>query len=515
MLLPLLSPFIKNSLTSRLKSIEVFKKHPLEAQQKVFQELLNKGKKTIFGKDHSLEKVNNYEAFQKQVPLRSYENLYSYIERALKGEKNVLWPGVPLWFSKSSGTTNARSKYIPITPENLHHCNYTAGKDMLAAYLLSMPHSQLPKGKILSIIGSHEPSPWNRAARCGDVSAVLAENMPWYYALGRAPSKKVALLADWEEKITRIVEEAPRMNITGIAGVPTWVMVIIEKLLAATQKSNLLEVWPNLEVFFHGAVHFAPYASQFQKWIPSNYMQYRDVYNASEGFFAFQEEPNNTSMLLLLSHGIFYEFLPLPELEKENPTVLPLEGVECNIPYALIITTNSGLWRYLIGDTIMFTSKNPYTIRIIGRTKSYINVFGEEVMVENAERALAHACKITGSQVQDYTVAPIFLEAHQKGRHQWLIEFTVPPSDITQFTAALDEALQNCNSDYAAKRQKNLALELPLVQIVPSGTFYQWLQKRGRVSSQTKVPRLSNERKYVEEILALLNQTPPSVNYPK
>jgi hypothetical protein len=505
MISSLLLPLVKKSLNSRIKRIEEFKKNPILCQEKVFSQLLENGKKTVFGAQHQFPKIRDYQSFRKLTPIRNYEQLYPWIERTLKGEKNILWPGITLWFSKSSGTTNARSKYIPITPANLQDCNYAAGRDLLAAYFASYPKSRLPAGKILSITGSHEQSNWNPKARCGDISAVLTENMPWYYALGRAPSKKTALLPEWEKKIDLIVEQTQRDTITGIAGVPTWVMVIIEKLLEKTRKKYITEIWQELEVFFHGAVNFLPYLPQFQRWIPNPQMQYRDIYNASEGFFAFQEDAQDKNMLLLLSHGVFYEFLPLTELEKETPEALPLAQVQTNVPYALVITTNSGLWRYLIGDTIAFTSLSPYKIRITGRTKSFINVFGEEVVVENADQALAKACEQTGAIIKDYTVGPIFLEAGQKGRHHWLIEFIQPPKDWNQFTTLLDETLQNINSDYAAKRYKGIALAPPLIQPVPKGVFYRWLEQRGRITSQTKTPRLSNERKYIEEILALIN----------
>ncbi len=498
----------KQVYKKRIAAIEFQMQHPDIAQEKVFYYLINKGKHTHFGKEHDFYNIKTIEDFQKKVPIRRYEALYPYIERVLLGEKDVLWPGKVEWFAKSSGTTNDRSKFIPITQESLEMNHYLAGKDMIAVYIYNRPGTKIFSGKVLSIGGSHEISRYSNHARYGDLSAVLIENMPWFYNLFRAPAKEIALMAEWEAKIEQMARATLEENITGIAGVPTWTIVLINKLfeLCPCKERNLFEIWPHLEVFFHGAVNFDPYRAEFEKLCPGDQMRYMEIYNASEGYFAFEHAFGRRDMMLLLSHGVFYEFLPLSELDNPLGKTYTITEVELNKPYAMVISTNGGLWRYLIGDTVVFTDKYPYTIRIAGRTRHYLNAFGEEVMVENAERAITLACEATGAQVSDFTAAPIYFQEGKNAGHEWIIEFSTPPDDYQRFLDTLDDMLKVLNSDYEAKRYKDIALKPPIAHFVPHGTFYEWMKRRGKLGGQNKVPRLSNDRKYVESILSLLKE---------
>ncbi len=512
-----LHEFIQNLAKAWMRSrnwrIRKIIQHPHAVQKNVFQTLIQKAQNTVFGKKYRFRHIKTPDQFRQQVPISSYETFYSYIERVLSGEANVLWPGKVNWFAKSSGTTNDKSKFIPMTYDCLHYCHYRAGKDMMAWYLHLYPDSKLFAGKVLSIGGSHQISRFNQNARYGDLSAVLIQNMPSFYEAFRAPSRKTALLADFEQKIEIMAREClsnPK-SIVAIAGVPTWTMVLIERMLQITGKNDLLEVLPNLEVFFHGAVSFTPYRSQFAQLIGANrkMIRYIEIYNASEGYFGLQIEPQTCDMLLMLDHGIFYEFILLDELIAkgiENATAVGLENVTVNQTYAMVISVNSGLWRYLIGDTVRFTSTNPYRIVITGRTKHFINAFGEEVVIENAESAILMAARQTQTTVIDYTAGPIFLEIGKKGAHEWIIECQEPPANKAAFITVLDQHLQQINSDYEAKRYNNLALHPPVVHFVEKGTFYQWMKLRGKLGGQNKVPRLSNDRQYLDSILEMLKK---------
>ncbi len=481
---------------------------PAKAQEKTFEKLLRKLANTKFGKEHGILPTDNVDAFRKKIPIRPYEEFYPYIKRTLQGEADVLWQGKTRWFAKSSGTTNDKSKFIPIPYESLYENHYKAGKDMVAVYIHNRPGTKIFTGKSLSIGGSHEISKFNKHARYGDLSAVLIENMPWFYELFRAPSKEVALMAEWESKIQKMAEETLTENITAIAGVPTWTLVLIEKLfeIFPGNAKNLFDIWANLEVFWHGAVSFAPYRETFKKLCPSEQMKYMEIYNASEGYFAFEHEFGRQDMMLLLEHGIFYEFLPMEKLNDPNPETLLIDEVEIGKNYALVISTLGGLWRYLIGDTVSFTGTKPPTIVITGRTKHFLNVFGEEVMVGNAEKAVEIASKQTNASVEDFTATAQYLQGDALGRHEWIIEFSHPPQNPEQFARLLDKTLREINTDYDAKRYRSMALKPPLLHIVPKGTFYKWMKKRGKLGGQNKVPRLSNDRKYVEEILAMLQE---------
>lgn len=499
---------ILNSILSwvmkkRIHQIELFMKYPHEVQNELLEEMVKKSAKTEYGKQYGFGTIENYEHFKNKVPVVSYEDLYPYIERLMKGEQNVLWHSEIRWFAKSSGTTNSRSKFIPVSQEALDDCHYKGGKDLLSIYFNNYPDAKMFTGKGLVIGGSHQINQFdeNSNSYYGDVSAVLLKNLPWWAQMVRTPSLDIALMDEWEEKIDKMVEITSNENVTNISGVPTWMIVLIEKMLERNNASNILEVWPNLEVFFHGAVSFTPYEELFKKLIPSPNMRYMETYNASEGFFGITDQTGSSEMLLMLDYGIFYEFIPFNELDSDNPKTLTLDEVEVGKNYAIIITTNAGLWRYKIGDTVTFTSTNPYRIKISGRTKHFINAFGEELIIDNAEVAIAEACKKTDATIDNFTAGPMYLGDGNKGGHEWIIEFTKEPNDLDRFTKLLDEKLREINSDYDAKRYKDIALQEPMVHVVPQNTFYGWMKSRGKLGGQHKVPRLANNREYLDQLL--------------
>jgi len=496
-------------------AVEIFKRrfsrieeniyrNALDTQIQMFEQLIKSAKNTEWGKKYEYANIKNIEQFRKNVPAQSYEEFYEYIERSLRGEQNLLWSSPILCFSKSSGTTNARSKFIPVSQESLDTCHYRGGKDMLSLYVHNYPDTKLFDGKSLGIGGTYQQNELNPKTYYGDVSALIMKNLPIWAEFFRTPSIETALMGKWEEKIVKLAQESSLENVSSLAGVPTWTIVLIEKIVEMTGKKHIGEVWQNLEVFFHGAVSFEPYRELFKKLIPLPNMNYMETYNASEGFFALQDQRNSDELLLLLDYGVFYEFVPMEEWENPNPKTHWLDEVELHKNYALIISTNSGLWRYKIGDTVRFTSLNPYRIRISGRTKHFINAFGEEVVVENADIAIREACLATKASVKDFTAAPIYIKEGGKGGHEWLIEFEQAPQDMSQFTEILDKTLRQINSDYDAKRYMDLALLSPKVHHLPQGTFYNWLKKRNKLGGQNKVPRLSNTREYVDDILEML-----------
>ena len=489
-------------MKKRIHDIDLFRKYPHEVQQELFQNLISTAKGTEWGKKYAYKEGLTVREFQERVPISTYEDTYPYIERMMKGEQNVLWPSKIEWFAKSSGTTNARSKYIPVSPESLEDCHYKGGKDMLSIYVNLFPETKLFTGKGLSIGGSHRPSEFNSKVHCGDVSAVIMQNLPIWAEAMRTPPLKVALMDKWEEKIEKMVELTVKENVTSLSGVPTWTYVLLKRILEVTGKSNILEVWPNLELFTHGAVAFGPYRQLFRDIIPSDKMNYLEVYNASEGFFGIQDQAGTEDeMLLMLDYGVYYEFIPIDQFEEENPKTLTLDQVELGKNYALVISTNAGLWRYKIGDTIRFTNLSPYRIKISGRTKHFINAFGEEVIVENAETAITKACQATDAVISNFTAAPVYMESGKRGGHEWLIEFEKEPNNLQQFTQVLDDTLREVNSDYDAKRQNDIALQEPIVHIAPHGTFMSWLRDKGKLGGQNKIPRLSNDREYLEEMM--------------
>ncbi len=475
--------------------------NPIDTQQQVFNDLIGSAQFTEYGKKYRFEEINNIAEFQKNVPINDYETLKPYIQRILEGTQNVLWPSPIKWFAKSSGTTSDKSKFIPVSKESLDNTHFRAGKDVLALYLRENPGSNLTNGKCLILGGSHQVNQLNAASFFGDLSAVTLQNMPFAGQLFRLPELSIALMTEWEEKIDRMAHSTINENVTYIAGVPTWTIVLIKRIFEITGKNSLLDIWPNLELYIHGGVNFTPYRRQFEQLIPSPNMHYRETYNASEGFFAAQDREDEEGMLLFLNHGIFYEFMPMEEYGKENPRTLTLKEVELEKNYAIVVSTNGGLWRYLVGDTIQFTSLSPFRIKVTGRLKHFINAFGEELIVDNADNAIAIACAETGAVVADYSAAPVYMTGEDNGAHEWIIEFEYLPVPLEQFTNLLDKSLQAINSDYEAKRYKDMALRMPIVHRMPKDGFKQWLKDKGKLGGQHKVPRLSNERTYIEEML--------------
>ncbi len=502
--MPIINSIISWFVTKRKYQIDFFKQYPIEVQNDQLTRLIREGRDTIFGQDHDFEHIETYEQFAARVPIRDYPALKPYIDRAMLGETDVIWPGEVKWFAKSSGTTGDKSKFIPVTRDNIEDCHFQGGKDTLIFYFDNYPDNELLSGKTLTIGGSHQVSDVNPEAYFGDVSAVLLQNLPAYAHWIRTPDLSVALMNEWEEKLDRMAEVTMIENVTSLAGVPSWTLVLLKKILEKTGKQTIAEVWPNLEVFLHGGVSFTPYRSQFQAIIGSDKMRYMETYNASEGFFGIQDDPANPDMLLLLDYGVFFEFIPIDEIGNENPKALSLASVEIGRNYAMVITTTGGLWRYLIGDTVMFSSLQPVKFRITGRTRHFINAFGEELIIDNAEFALKKACQGTNAEITDYTAAPVFMGEGEKARHQWLIEFSQMPDNLDFFAELLDNGLKAANSDYEAKRYKSLALHPPEVIALKPGIFYEWLKMKGRLGGQHKVPRLSNDRKVVEEILQLI-----------
>ncbi|NOS55012.1 MAG: GH3 auxin-responsive promoter family protein [Cyclobacteriaceae bacterium] len=493
-------------MKKRIHQMELFMKYPHEVQDEVLKKLIAAGRYTQFGQKYSFEDLVNYEDFKKRVPVHTYEQLYPYIERLLHGEQNILWPSEVKWFAKSSGTTNARSKFIPVTSEALEDCHFKGGKDLYSIFINNYPNTKIFSGKGLAIGGSCRVNEYDptSTSRSGAVSAVIMQNLPPWAEFIRTPSLEVALMDNWEEKIEKLARETARVDVTQIAGVPTWTVLLLQYILALEKRQSMLEVWPNLEVFFHGAVAFAPYKNLFKSLIPGDQMKYWETYNASEGFFGIQDQKDSEDLLLMLDYGVFYEFIPMEEVDKEFPDAIGLQDVEIGKNYAIVITTNAGLWRYSIGDTIKFTSTSPYRIRISGRTKHFINAFGEEVIIENAETAITRACELTGAVIDNFTAAPIYLEKSKRGGHEWIIEFRTQPTSISEFREVLDQTLRKVNSDYDAKRAHDIALVAPKIHSVSEGTFYNWMKKRGKLGGQNKVPRLSNSREFVDDILAMV-----------
>ena len=501
-----LTQIVRNAFTSRQKEIERYDNEAEALQMHTLEYLATTAKDTEYGRKHTFCAVKSYESFAENVPVNTYEELKADIDRMRHGERDVLWRGKVRWYAKSSGTTNDKSKFIPVSREGLQHVHYAGGKDAVALYLRNNPKSRIFDGRSLILGGSHSPNYDVEDSLVGDLSAILIENINPLANLVRVPKKATALLSDFEIKRERIARETMNKNVTNISGVPSWMLSVLTRVMELTGKTHLEEVWPNLEVFFHGGVAFTPYRKQYEQLITSPNMHYMETYNASEGFFGLQDDPADKSMLLMIDYGVFYEFIPMDEFDKENPTVVPLWGVEKDKNYAMLISTSCGLWRYVIGDTVMFTSTNPYKFVITGRTKHFINAFGEELIVDNAEKGLAYACEQTGAEVLEYTAAPIFMDGNAKCRHQWLIEFSKEPEDLNRFTSLLDWKLQEINSDYEAKRYKNITLQHLEIVKARRGLFNDWLKAKGKLGGQHKVPRLSNSRKHIEELLEMNKQ---------
>jgi len=497
--IPVINSFASWVLKQRIHQIELFLKYPNEVQEELLMNLIRAAENTVVGKKYDYDSINSYATFAERIPVSTYEELQPLIERTRKGEQNVFWETPIKWFAKSSGTTNAKSKFIPVSPEALEDCHYKAGKDLLCMYLNNNENSEMFLGKSLRLGGSSQIYEDNNTL-FGDLSAILIENMPLWADFSSTPNKEISLMSDWETKLPAIINEVKNENVTSFAGVPSWMLVLMNKLLTETGKGNLLELWPNLEVYFHGGVNFEPYREQYKKILPKKDFKYYEIYNASEGFFAIQDLNDSSDLLLMLDYGIFYEFIPMDTFGTPHQKTIRLSEVELFKNYAIIITTNSGLWRYMIGDTVRFTSLNPYRIRVTGRTKHHINVFGEELMVENTDQAIAKACQITGTEMVDYTVAPVFMKEKEKGAHEWMIEFKKKPTDIVLFQKVLDETLQSLNSDYEAKRYNNMTLNPLIINVARPNLFYDWLKEKHKLGGQHKIPRLSNERDYLEQL---------------
>jgi hypothetical protein len=488
--------------------IEAWMQHPVAAQREVLQDLVTSAQYTEFGRKYDFSSLYTVRDFKKAVPIHEYDDLKPYITRIMEGEQNLLWNTPINWFAKSSGTTSDKSKFIPISNESLEDNHFRGAKDVLTLYYQFNPYSDLLTGKGLIIGGSHTVHQINDETHYGDLSAVLLQNSPFWGKWVRTPELSIALMDEWESKIEKLAQHTIHENVTSISGVPTWTMVLFRRILKITGKQTIAEVWPDLELYLHGGVSFVPYREHFEKLIgkPINYLE---MYNASEGVFAAQDSPDADGMLLFTDHGIFMEFMPLEEYGKDEPKTIGLRDVELSKNYALVISTNGGLWRYCIGDTVQFTSLNPFRIKVSGRIKHYINAFGEELIVDNTDRAIKLACEQTGAVVNDYTAAPVYFSAEGNGAHEWLIEFEKEPASIDHFSYELDIALKQCNSDYEAKRTKDIALRPPILHSIEKGSFFRWLKLKGKLGGQHKVPRLSNDRKYLDEILAML-QTPAS-----
>ena len=486
----------------RLWRIENWSNHPVAAQREVLQHLVTAAQYTEFGKKYHFSKLFTVKEFKKMVPIHEYDDIKPYILRMMNGEENVLWNTPVKWFAKSSGTTSDKSKFIPMSEESLHDNHFKGSKDVLSNYYKNFPSSDLLTGKGLVVGGSHQISKINEDIQYGDLSAVLMQNSPFWGQWLRTPELSVALLDEWENKIEKLAQITAEENVTSIAGVPTWTLILLKRILEIKGKSTIKEVWPNLELYINGGVSFVPYKEQFDRIIGGN-INYLEIYNASEGFIAAQQSPDDDGLLLFTEHGIFYEFMPVEEYGKEQPVTVGLKNITIGKNYALVISTTGGLWRYLIGDTVQFTSLNPYKLKVSGRLKHYMNAFGEEVIVDNSDKAIAIAAENTQSVVNDYTAAPVYFSDDSNGAHEWLIEFDLPPASMPTFITALDTALKNINSDYEAKRHKNIALRMPVVHALKEGIFTEWLRSKGKLGGQHKVPRLSNERTLLEEILSI------------
>jgi hypothetical protein len=492
-------------IKKRIHQIELFIKYPHEVQAEWFRKLIATAKDTEWGKEFDYASISTVEQFRERVPLSTYEQLRPKIDLLREGKQNILWPTEIRWFAKSSGTTEDKSKFIPVSQESLEECHYKGGKDMLSLYCNNFPNTAFFNGRGLAIGGSHKISEINNESYYdGDLSAIIIQNLPFWAEFIRVPRKSTALMDNWEDKIEMMAEEVIPHNLTSLSGVPSWMLLLLRRVLEKTGKDNIIDVWPNLEVYFHGGVNFQPYIEQFHKLIRSSSMNYMETYNASEGFFGIQDRSDSSELLLMLDYGIYYEFIPLANLGDEHPKTIGLDEVDTETNYALVISTNAGLWRYIIGDTVRFTSLDPFRIRITGRTKNFINSAGEEVIIDNAEKAIAIACKSCNAVVNEYTAAPLFYREENQIAHEWLIEFDVSPENTEEFMKALDTALKSLNSDYEAKRFHDMVLRMPVLRIMPQGTFYQWLKGKGKLGGQNKVPRLSNNRAYVEEIFEIV-----------
>lgn len=488
-------------MRQRMDQIQNFMDHPIETQQGVLFSQLYHAENTDYGKIYGFSSISSYDDFRRNVPIVTYEDFEPFIEQARQGKPDIIWPGYIRKFAKSSGTTNAKSKFIPISEESLEDCHFKAGKDLVSIYTNNHPENNLFVNKNLRLGGSSELyEDFN--TKFGDLSAIMIENLPFWVEITTVPSKKISLMSEWESKLKAIVSQVKKEDVGSMTGVPSWMMVLLQRVLAETGNKNIAELWPNLEVFFHGGISFKPYRDQYRQIIGKE-INYYEIYNASEGFFAIQDQHGSDEMLLMLDYGIFYEFIPMESFDENNLEAIPLEKVEIGKNYAMVITTNSGLWRYLIGDTVKFTSLNPFRIKVTGRTKHFINAFGEELMIDNVESAIYKTCSETNSSISDFTGAPVFMKDGESGAHEWIFEFSTEPLDLEKFTEIFDGHLKSCNSDYEAKRYQNITLKKPIVHVAKPQLFYKWMAERGKLGGQNKVPRLSNDREYIDPLLLM------------
>lgn len=502
--MPIVNKLLSWRLKKRAHQMELFIKYPEEVQTELLLKLLDEASETEYGKKYGFSNIRSYSDFKERVPITEYEDIREDVERVKYGEQNVFWPSEIKWFAKSSGTTSSKSKFIPVSKEAIKDCHYKGGKDMLSIYFNHFPKSDIYSGKGLILGGSKQINQISNESYYGDLSAIIISNLPFWVALKRTPDMDVMLMEDWEEKLEKMSDQVISQNIAHVSGVPSWTLVLFKRILEKTGANHIHEVWPNLELYMHGGVSFAPYKNQFESMLPKRPMSYLETYNASEGFFGIQYDLSKPDLMLMLDYGIYYEFIPMDEIHKNDPKVISLGEVELGVNYAMVVTTNAGLWRFLIGDTIQFTARQPYRFIITGRTKHFINAFGEELIIQNADEAIKQASQATHSEVKDYTAAPLYISDKSQGSHQWLIEFEREPENIDQFRDILDNSLKGLNSDYEAKRSHDLVLKLPMVQSVPKGTFHFWLKSKSKLGGQNKVPRLSNSREFIEEILSLI-----------
>ena len=502
MRLDLVNSFISWRMKKRFHQIELFMKYPHETQRELLFNLLDKAKNTEWGRKYAFGDITTYEDFRARIPLHFYEDIQTDVERLREGQQNIMWPSEIKWFAKSSGTTASKSKFIPVSQDAIEDCHFKAGKDMLSIYCNNKPETKVFSGMGLRLGGSTYINNIDNKSYYGDVSAIIIENLPLWVEMRSVPNNKISLMEEWEEKLEAMANTTIREDVSSLAGVPSWMLVLARKVLEKTGKENLHEVWPNLELYMHGGVNFSPYRQQFRELLPDSEFSFLEIYNASEGFFGIQDISDRQELLLMLDYGIFYEFIPMDRFEGTDSPTIPLEEVEEGKNYAMVISSNAGLWRYIIGDTVRFTSTQPYRIQITGRTKHFINAFGEELIIENAESAIREACDVTGAEVNDFSAAPVYM-SDSSGAHEWLIEFAREPHDLTEFTTALDRTLKTLNSDYEAKRHKDMALKMPVVRVARQHLFYDWLKSKGKLGGQHKVPRLSNNRDKLEEMLAL------------
>jgi hypothetical protein len=498
------NPVISWIVKKRIHQIGLFKTYPIEVQNELLMRMVKAARYTEWGKKYGYGDISSTKEFSQRFPVQRYEDLLPYIERMKNGEQNVLWHNEIKWFAKSSGTTSQRSKFIPVSLEALEECHYKGGKDLVSLYFHNYPKTEVLRGKTLVIAGSKTNINQKEDNYIGDLSAIITDNLPFWVEMRRTPSLHITLLDNWEEKIEKMALQTLKEDVRVLSGVPSWTLVILKRILDMTGKSSIRDVWPKLELFMHGGVNFSPYRKQFEQIIPGT-MNYLESYNASEGYFGIEDRLNSDDLLLMLDYGIYYEFIPMEHFESENPPTFTLEEVEVGINYAVVITTNSGLWRYLIGDTIKFTATFPFRFVVSGRTKHFINAFGEEVIIDNAEKALAEACKITGAIINEFTAGPVYMQNDSTGAHEWLIEFEKQPDDLLRFRDALDQKLKEINSDYEAKRTNNFTLKPPIIRSLTKGTFYVWLKSKNKLGGQHKIPRLANSRWFINELSALIN----------